>query len=128
MSNRPNFKRGTTIAEFAQRRYDEGTIEIPITVDDAGPISVPPREFWPQPVREMMERQGNPGRKKRPTDEDIARALIGDDQFERFAAEVAAGPAAEYAGGPGSFFFLYLQNEWQRQQGVTLGELLASAR
>lgn len=123
MSNRPNFRRGAAIAEFAQRRYDEGSIEIPIT--DGDPVVVPPREFWPQHVVDLLVEQARKraARKDRPTDEQIARALLGDDEFERFAAEVErAGVAAEYRGGAGSFLFIYLEHETERLQGVSVGE------
>lgn len=120
MSNMPNFNRGPGIAEFAARRKEEGSIAIPMP--DGDPIVVLPREFWPANVREMMATQRGRKASERKTDEEIARALLGDEAYGRWAAAVADSPAADYADGPGSFFFIYLAEAIKAQQGVGQGE------
>lgn len=119
MSNKPNFRRGTSLAEFAQKRREEGSVEIPMTIGD--PIVVPPREFWTRTTNDLLATQSTRlSKEDRATDEQIARSIIGDEAFNRFAAELetAAGPDQD----AGAFFFRYLAAEVERMQGVDEGE------
>lgn len=116
MSNTPNFKRAPSLAEYADKRREEASIEIPI--DDGDPIVVPPREFWTKTTKALLLAQKR--RDAEATDEVVARSIVGDDGFDRFAAEVekVAGPDQDV----GSFFFQYLSSAIEAQQGVSEGE------
>jgi hypothetical protein len=100
--------------EYIEKRRAEAsvTIEIP---DDPEPIVIPPPEQWVTAVADVRKAM----RRGKATLDDLAKALIGEGQYARWAAAVEAlAPGTS----PGAILNQAFEDATNAKQGVTPGE------
>lgn len=74
MSNKPNFSKVVSLAEFREERAQAGNIDIDLG-DGSPPVVIPAAELWPDDL---------PSSSREP--DAFAAAIVGADEWERFKA------------------------------------------
>ena len=64
------------LSEFIERRVEEDGIEIELS--DGTSVTIPPAELWPDEAAAAIDAND---------DEALARAIMGDEAFDRFRAD-----------------------------------------
>ena len=92
------------LADEVERLSDEFSIEVELA--DGSTIVIPPAEVWPDAARDVYL-------DPKKDDRDLGRAILGDEAWDRFAAD----------GGTGSMFAHLLV----KRHDLTVGESSASS-